>query len=491
MVALDISHARRRRPSDPAPETGAGRRQPTPLRPQSRRLDSLVVPQSVRGRFRRLKWLALALCLAVYGLLPFLRWDRGAGEPSQAVLLDVEKGRLYAFSVEIWPQEFYYLTGLLILASLVLILLNALAGRVWCGFLCPQTVWSDLFMAVERGIEGDRRERLRKLGDPMSLRRAAGIALKHAIWLAIALWTGTGLVLYFADAFETLGALATGAATSIAYAWIGIVAALTYTLAGFAREQVCMWMCPWPRLQGAIWDPQALTVNYRDYRGEQRISAKKAEELRKNGQPAGDCVDCYQCVAVCPIGIDIREGPNFACINCGLCVDACNSVMKRLSRPAGLIAYESWANIERGRAGQPPLRRVLRPKTLGLLALVVAFACGLGIAFQQRSTGSITVLHDRNPMWTTLASGKIRNGYTLRITNKTAVPRRLTITLDGSDLALMLVGTNPVPIEPGATVDIRAMVTGDAGQAAAVTFEAREEDRIVLAAKDRFASPPK
>ncbi|HEV2552990.1 MAG TPA: 4Fe-4S dicluster domain-containing protein [Bosea sp. (in: a-proteobacteria)] len=295
---------------------------------------------------------------------------------------------------------------------------------------------------------------------------------------------------YFADAFETLGALATGAASSVAYAWIGIIAALTYTLAGFAREQVCTWMCPWPRLQGAIWDPEALTVNYRDYRGEQRISAKKAEELRKNGQAAGDCVDCFQCVAVCPIGIDIREGPNFACINCGLCVDACDSVMTKLSRPSGLIAYESWANVERGRAGQPPLRRVLRPKTLGLLALVVAFACGLGIALQHRSTGSITVFHDRNPMWTTLSSGKIRNGYTLRITNKTGVLQRLTVTLQESDLALTLVGPSPLPIEPGVTIDVRAMVTGDVGQATAVTFEAREGGKVVLSATDRFASPP-
>lgn len=163
MVAVNISHTRRGRPSDLAPET-AQRRQPAALKPQFRRLDSLVVPQSVRGRFRWLKWLALTLCLAIYWLLPFLRWNRGVGVPSQAVLLNVEKGRLYAFSIEIWPQEFYYVTGLLILASLVLILLNALAGRVWWGFLCPQTVWTDLFMAVERGIEGDRCERLRKLG---------------------------------------------------------------------------------------------------------------------------------------------------------------------------------------------------------------------------------------------------------------------------------------------------------------------------------------
>lgn len=491
MVALDISHARRHQPPAPPPAETVERRPPSSRGPQARRLDSLVVPQSVRGRFRRLKWLALAFCLAVYGLLPFLRWDRGAGEPGQAVLLDVEKGRLYVFSIEIWPQEFYVLTGLLILASLVLILLNAVAGRVWCGFLCPQTVWTDLFMAVERRIEGDRRERLRKLASPISLRRAGEIALKHTIWIAIALWTGSGLVFYFADAFETLAKLATGAASPLAYAWIGIIAGLTYALAGFAREQVCTWMCPWPRLQGAIWDPEALTVNYRDYRGEKRTSAKKAEELRKNGQAAGDCVDCLQCVAVCPIGIDIREGPNFACINCGLCVDACDSVMTKLRRPLGLIAYESWENIERGRMGQPPRHRVLRAKTVGLLALVAAFGVALGVVLLYRTTASITVLHDRNPMWTTLSSGQIRNGYTLRITNKAGMPRLLTLVLHERDLALTMIGTNPVRLEPGATVDIRAMVTGNAARAGSVTFEAREGDGVLLAATDRFASPLK
>jgi cytochrome c oxidase accessory protein FixG len=245
-----------------------------------------------------------------------------------------------------------YLTGLLVLAACVLILLNALAGRVWCGFFCPQTVWTDLFLLVERCIEGDRRDRLKKRAAPITSKRVIEVSAKHAAWIVISLATGGAVVFYFTDAPTLAHDLLVGDASLISLSWILIFAGMTYTLAGFAREQVCTFMCPWPRLQGAIWDPEALTVNYRDYRGEKRLSAKKAIEARARGLPAGDCVDCGQCVAVCPIGIDIREGPNFACINCGLCVDACDGVMSKLDRPRGLIDYDSWTNIERGRRGK-------------------------------------------------------------------------------------------------------------------------------------------
>ncbi len=351
MVDLDISHARHRDRAAGPDAAPTLRSTPRPAK-IVRRPEGAVVPQSVKGQFRRIKWTMLTLALALYGLLPFLRWGRGPGEPDQAILIDLARGRLHLFFLSLWPHELYILTGLLVLASLVLILMNAMAGRIWCGFMCPQTIWTDLFLTVERWVEGDRRERLRKSVAPVTIRRGAELLVKHAIWMGIALWTGAGLVLYFDDAPAMVRALATGDAPLLAYSWIVIVAGTTYALAGFAREIVCTAMCPWPRLQGAIWDPEALTVNYRDHRGEPRGSAKKAAELRAAGRPAGDCVDCQQCVVVCPIGIDIREGPNFACINCGLCVDACDGVMAKLNRPRGLIDYESWRNIERGRRGE-------------------------------------------------------------------------------------------------------------------------------------------
>jgi len=221
-----------------------------------------VVPQAVKGRVRRIKWAILLLTLSIYYVTPFIRWDRGPHAPDQAVLLDFANGRLYAFFVELWPQDLYLVTGLLVLASTILILTNALAGRLWCGFACPQTVWTDLFLLVERLIEGDRRQRLRNIGAPLTAKRTAQILAKHSAWLLISLATGGTLIFYFTDAPQLLRGFASGNVSANALTWIVVFAGTTYGLAGFARDQVCTFMCPWPRLQGAIWDPEAYTVNY-------------------------------------------------------------------------------------------------------------------------------------------------------------------------------------------------------------------------------------
>lgn len=435
-----------------------------------------VVPQSVSGRYRRLKWAALVCCLAVYYVLPFVRWTRGAGQPDQAVLFDLERGRLYFFFVEIWPQEVYYLTGLLILATLVLVWLNAVAGRVWCGYFCPQTVWTDLFLLVERVIEGDRRERLKKHGAPLTPRRALEIGLKHASWLLIAMLTGGAFVLYFTDAPTILAHLATGRASTLAYAWVCILTCTTYTLAGFAREQVCTWMCPWPRLQGAIWDPEALTVNYRDHRGEPRASAKKALELRAKGDPAGDCVDCMQCVNVCPIGIDIREGPNFACINCGLCVDACDTTMAKLGRPRGLIDYVAWSNIEREQRREPVRNRVIRPKTVGLGLSMVALVGVMAISLSMRSDAKVTVIHDRNPVAVRLSDGRTRNGYAVRLYNKADKERSFRLAVTGLPAATVeVVGEDGlVGVASDTTRELRVLVTAPADDRQPIAFTATD-----------------
>lgn len=448
-----------------------------------------VVPQSVSGRYRRLKWMALIVCLAVYYVLPFIRWTRGPGQPDQAVLFDFERGRLYFFFVEIWPQEVYYLTGLLILATLILIWLNAVAGRVWCGYFCPQTVWTDLFLFVERMVEGDRRERLKKREAGLSPRRVAEIGLKHAIWILIAMGTGGAFVLYFADAPTLLRDLATGQASALSYAWVGILTGTTYTLAGYAREQVCTWMCPWPRLQGAIWDPEALTVNYRDYRGEPRGSAKKTAELKAKGEPAGDCVDCLQCVNVCPIGIDIREGPNFACINCGLCVDACDTVMIKLGRPRRLIDYEAWANIERERQGQPARRRVVRPKTVGLGLAAIALVIAMGVALSMRSDAKITVIHDRNPVAVRLSDGRVRNGYTVRLYNKADGERSFQLDVTGlRDATVEVVGDDSLlKVAPDATRELRVLVTAPVDERHPIAFTATDaQSEQAVTAQDLF-----
>ncbi len=291
-----------------------------------------IYPQSAHGTFRRIKWAVLFVTLGIYYLLPFVRWDRGPNAPGQAVLIDFPNRRFYFFFIEIWPQEVYYLTGLLILAAMALFLMNAIAGRIWCGYLCPQTVWTDLFFAIERLIEGDRREHMQRDARTWTAQTWARKGVKHFLWLMIAWWTGGAWVLYFADAPTLVKDLATGQAPLVAYVWIGILTFTTYTLAGHMREQVCLYMCPWPRIQAALTDEYALNVTYRYDRGEPRCSVKKAEQLRAHGEPAGDCVDCLQCVHVCPTGVDIRDGANLGCIQCGLCIDACDTVMAKIGR---------------------------------------------------------------------------------------------------------------------------------------------------------------
>ena len=323
-----------------------------------------IYPQAVKGRYRTIKWVVLAVTLGIYYLLPFIRWDRGPNAPDQAILVDLANSRFYFFFIEIWPQEVYYITGLLVLASLILFLMNAVAGRIWCGYLCPQTVWTDLFYAVERWVEGDRRERMRHDKEKLTLAVFARKALKHFIWLMIAWWTGGAWVLYFADAPNLVYELATFQAPFLAYVWIGILTFTTYTLAGFMREQVCTYMCPWPRIQAALTDEYALNVTYRYDRGEPRGSVKKNEVLKLQGLPAGDCIDCNQCVVVCPTGVDIRKGLQLDCIQCGLCMDACDNVMDKIGRPQGLIAYDTDMNVlgaHRGPPGGAPHRAPAHP----------------------------------------------------------------------------------------------------------------------------------
>src|SRR3954469_18581667 len=402
-----------------------------------------VYPQSISGTFRRIKWGLMAFCLGVYYFLPFVRWNRGLGAPSQAVLIDLPNSRFYFFFIELWPQEVYYFTGLLIIAAVALFLMNAIGGRIWCGYLCPQTVWTDLFYAVERLIEGDRRERMKKdaSADPMKLRRISEIVLKHSIWLLIAWWTGGAWVLYFADAPTLVKELATLEAPLVAYVWIGILTFTTYALAGHLREQVCLYMCPWPRIQAALTDEHALNVTYRYDRGEPRGSVKKSAALRAKGMPAGDCVDCYQCVYVCPTGVDIRNGPNLGCIQCGLCIDACDTVMAKVDRPARLIAYDTDLNIKRRQEGQPELYHIVRMRTVFYAGVIATVAAVMAYALATRQSEGISVIHDRNPIFVRLSDGELRNGFTVRILNKSLERRSFVLGVDGlADIDLKIVG---------------------------------------------------
>jgi len=426
-----------------------------------------IYPQGVHGTFRRIKWAVLLVTLGIYYMLPFVRWDRGPNAPDQAVLIDFPARRFYFFSIEIWPQEVYYLTGLLIIAAITLFLMNAVAGRVWCGYLCPQTVWTDLFFAIERFVEGDRREHMQRDRQRWTVATWGRKGVKHFLWLMVAWWTGGAWVLYFADAPTLVKNLATGEAPLIAYVWIGILTFTTYTLAGHMREQVCLYMCPWPRIQAALTDEYALNVTYRYDRGEPRCSVKKAEQLRARGVPAGDCIECLQCVHVCPTGVDIRDGANLGCIQCGLCIDACDNVMKKLDRPTGLIAYDTDLNIKARLEGKTPVFRIVRMRTI-LYAAIIAIVGGVMIyVLATRDSEGISVIHDRNPMYVRLSDGALRNAYTIRIVNKQLKYRDFIVSVDGLPSSLVdFVGLPPradgrqlVSVGPDQTREVRVTVT--------------------------------
>jgi cytochrome c oxidase accessory protein FixG len=447
-----------------------------------------VYPQSVQGRFRQIKWGLLVFTLGVYYLLPFIRWDRGPNAPSQAVLVDIENRRFYFFFIEIWPQEVYYLTGLLIIAAMTLFLMNAVAGRVWCGYLCPQTIWTDLFLAIERLIEGDRRDRMLKDKQPLTLRRAGDIFAKHLLWLMVAWWTGGAWVLYFSDAPTLFVDLATFNAPAIAYIWIGILTITTYFFAGYMREQMCTYMCPWPRIQAALTDEHALNVTYRYDRGEPRASVKKAETLRAAGESAGDCIDCRQCFNVCPTGVDIRDGLQIDCIQCGLCIDACDIVMTKIGRPAGLIGYDTDLGVQaRARGETPPANQILRPRTLLYAAVIAIVGAIMIFALATRSTLGISALHDRNPVFVTLSDGSIRNAYTVRLLNKELHPRSFRIEVRGLEAARLEVAgaesgadQTVIDVGPDQTREIRVLVT-------APQSSRHERENISFVATDTFS----
>ncbi|MGL4636125.1 MAG: cytochrome c oxidase accessory protein CcoG [Beijerinckiaceae bacterium] len=426
-----------------------------------------VYPQKVSGTYRKTKWAVLIVTLGIYYLLPFVRWDRGPNLPNQAVLIDFERGRFYFFFIEIWPQEFYYLTGLLILAAVTLFLLNSVAGRIWCGYTCPQTVWSDLFLQVERLIEGDRRDRMKRDAAPWGSKTWSLKIAKHTVWLMIAWWTGGAWVLYFSDAPTLVYSLATGTAPYTAYLWIAILTFTTYVLAGHLREQVCLYMCPWPRIQAALTDEHALNVSYRYDRGEPRMSLKEARKQEVTGQAAGDCIDCHQCVAVCPTGVDIRDGSQLGCIQCGLCIDACDSVMSKVGRPAGLIGYDTDDNIKARAAGETTHYKPVRARTVLYASILAVVGGAMVFQLATRATVTISVIHDRSPMFVTLRDGSIRNAYTVRLANKRPDSRQLVLTVESPVGAQVeLVGVTPtsdwravVEVGPDQTHEVRMLVT--------------------------------
>jgi cytochrome c oxidase accessory protein FixG len=409
-----------------------------------------IYPKLVHGQFRLLKWVGMAFMLGLYYGLPWVRWDRGPSAPDQAVLVDLVRERFYFFWIEIWPQEVYYLTGLLILASLLLFFVTALFGRVWCGYACPQTVWTDLYIMVERLVEGDRNERIRLDKSPWTLDKLGRKSTKHIIWLSIAAATGGAWIFYFHDAPTLAANLFKGTADTTAYLFLGILTFATYWFAGHMREQVCTYMCPWPRIQAALIDRETLMVTYRTDRGEPRGPHKK-------GQPwegRGHCIDCNQCVAACPMGIDIRDGEQLECINCALCIDACDAVMKRVGLPTGLIAYDTPQNIERRTKCERPHFTFVRPRVILYAAALVSVAAVMLFGLSTRATIDLNVLRDRNPNFVQLSDGSVRNAYTVKVMNRGAKVRDFRLAIEGPQgFSVKIIGLEDVKLPVKIAVD--------------------------------------
>jgi cytochrome c oxidase accessory protein FixG len=391
-----------------------------------------VYPKAVDGFYRRLKWAVMIVTLTVYYVTPWLRWDRGDYAPHQAVLIDLASRRFYMFAIEIWPQEFYYVAGLLVMAGVGLFLVTSAVGRAWCGYACPQTVWTDLFVHVERFIDGDRNAQIRLANAPWGAAKIGKRLLKWSVWLLIAVLTGGAWIFYFADAPTLASEFVTGTAPSVAYATVGVLTATTFIFGGFMREQVCIYMCPWPRIQTAMLDEKSLIVTYKDWRGEPRTQGTK--KASADFDVHGDCIDCNQCVSVCPTGIDIREGPQVGCITCALCIDACDKVMAQVGRPRGLIDYATLddATIEKAGGTAPSvLKTLLRPRTIVYFAVWAGIGVGMLFTLGQRTRLDLAVQQDRNPIYVRLSDGHIRNAYTVKIRNMEPRPRLMDISIAG------------------------------------------------------------
>ncbi|MBI6630344.1 cytochrome c oxidase accessory protein CcoG [Pontibaca salina] len=440
-----------------------------------------IFPRRVAGPFRNLKWVILVVTLGIYYITPWLRWDRGPSLPDQAVLLDLANRRFYFFWVEIWPHEFYFVAGLLIMAGLGLFLFTSAWGRVWCGYTCPQTVWTDLFILVERWIEGDRNARLRlHRQEKWDFRKFRLRMAKWTSWLLIAVATGGAWVFYFTDAPTLLVDLFTLNAHPIAYTTIAILTATTFIFGGFAREQICIYACPWPRIQAAMMDEDTLVVAYREWRGEPR---KHSDEVAA-GAEQGDCIDCMACVNVCPMGIDIRDGQQLECITCALCIDACDDVMERIGKPRGLIDYMALSDEGRERAGakpRPVWKILLRPRTVMYTVLWSLVGFGLLFALYIRPHIEMSVAPIRNPTFVTMSDGTIRNTYDVRLLNKNGDARPFELTVSGDPaFAIHLEGVpkNIVEVPADTALLQRVYVVAPPGTGPAETSRTEVQFRV-------------
>jgi len=443
-----------------------------------------IYPRDVSGYFTRLRVLSLLTLLGIYYITPLLQWDG-----RQAILFDLPARKFYLFGLTLWPQDFIYLAALLILAGLALFFFTALLGRVWCGYACPQTVWTEAYLWMERKIEGKHNQRMKLDKAPITAKKIRIKVLKHTVWIAFSLWTGFTFVAYFTPIDELAGKLLGANLGPWETFWILFYSFATYGNAGFMREQVCKYMCPYARFQSAMFDSDTLIVAYHPERGEARGSR------RRNIAPAsvglGDCIDCNVCVQVCPTGIDIRDGLQYECIACSACIDACDGIMDKMSYPRGLIRYTT-ENSAMGKT-----QHILRPRIM-VYATILLLLCGMLVAhISQRVALDLDVIRDRNTLYRETRDGLIENVYTLKILNMDSESHRYKLWADGIDGVKLVSDQAEIVVEAGSVYQMVVRLQADEfnleGRSVSVNFHLQAEDRNHLRAVEeaRFLGPGK
>jgi polyferredoxin len=468
-----------------------------------------VYPHEVPGRFERLRKIAAVVLLGIFYGLPWLGWN-GA----QAVLFDLPARKFHLFGLVLWPQDFPYLAALLVMAGLALFFFTALAGRLWCGYACPQTVWTEAFLWIEQRVEGTRNQRMRLDAAPWSVAKARTKATKHFLWLVLALWTGFTFTGFFTPIAELGHALLRFEASGWETFWLLFYAFATWGNAGFLREQVCKYMCPYARFQGAMFDRDTLLIAYDEKRGEPRgkkNAAARSHEPRRIADPhplpspasgrggvgvalratsdsnGADCIDCSLCVQVCPTGIDIRQGLQYECIACGACIDACDGVMDKIARPRGLIRYTTQRALEGART------RILRPRVLVYGTLLAAIMGAWVYSLATRVPLLVDVLRDRNALYRIAADGMVENAYTLKVMNKDVAPHRYAIALTQGDGIAIAGGPLAADVPAGGignvAVTLRAAPGGASLRPIQWRVQAEEDARHVRLEDSRFFAP--
>ena len=441
-----------------------------------------IYPRQVHGLFARLRVLGVLGLLGIYYILPWLRWDG-----QQALLLDLPARKFHIFFVTLWPQDFFYLAMLLIIAGLTLFFVTALAGRVWCGYACPQTVWTEAFLWIERKVEGGRMKQQKLDALPLNARKFRIKASKHFLWIAFSAWTGFTFVGYFTPIIELGQRLLTFHLGSWETFWVIFYGFATYGNAGFMREQVCKYMCPYARFQSAMFDKDTLVVSYIPVRGEPRGSRKRSDDPVEKG--LGDCIDCTLCVQVCPTGIDIRDGLQYECIACSACIDACDDVMDKMGYEKGLIKYTTEQSMKGGKT------HILRPRIIIYAVILLAIFAAFAWSFSQRISLGLDVIRDRNTLYRETGDGLIENVYILKVLNMDSSGHEYDLRVSGIPGLSLHKDMAVIRVDPGSVLELPVRLRADEADLDArssnVVFElvATDDDALVAREDARFLGP--